>query len=623
MGKGNQVLPECIDASTDDPPAKPSGPPAGQAPTRGKASDGSTYNHKTLTGETVQWYRIKPSGTPSKMNKMFHENIAGQEEPINQLWEPKTWSLFVQHTSNDFVFDPNSNLKFIWDCLIVIGVAWNSVSIPLYLAFPFTVGVGVRVINIILVVLFLIDVVFNFRTAVPGEHGMMITEPRKIIQVYCRSRLVVDILSIISFDLIFGSSVGSQTLRILESLKLVRLLRLPGLTTRVMERINYPRVMRLCKLLGAFVLLVHWFACVWAVAVLAGDQVWLKVNYPRPMTTSEYYALCFYKGFLVLTTKHINPITPLEQYICSACIFFGSVLSAIIFGNITVLIRNLGLEMEMYSGRMASVHGELSRLGVDKSTQDRVEAYFDHLWWGHRAQFMGSNFVSTLSLPLQQDIRSLLYRTLVDKVDFLKKCANQDFIQALISFLRPMIFLMGDLVFVAGQRSNGMYFVKQGQVMVFKDDKDFVALSSGAVFGEMSLLLNEMNRTASVRSTTVTDLLFLSKDTFEECLRMAPEVKKLLERQMARKVEEAAKREKNALGKAGAWSDKKIVGTEDKAKFDERASQALPLRARVIDDGLKKTLGDLQQMVKHLNTKEAESQERIEKITRVITARGL
>ncbi len=93
-----------------------------------------------------------------------------------------------------------------------------------------------------------------------------------------------------------------------------------------------------------------------------------------------------------------------------------------------------------------------------------------------------------------------------------------------------------DYICKKGDIGREMYIIKEGKLAVVADDgvTQFVVLSDGAYFGEISILGIKGSkagnrRTANIRSVGYSDLFALSKDDLMEALTEYPEAKKALE----------------------------------------------------------------------------------------------
>ena len=91
--------------------------------------------------------------------------------------------------------------------------------------------------------------------------------------------------------------------------------------------------------------------------------------------------------------------------------------------------------------------------------------------------------------------------------------------------LRPMVYTPGEYVFREGDKGDEMFFVIQGKLEVISGDENKLksTLSDGDFFGEIVLFKN-LNRTASIRAITYSDLYILDKKVFDYCLERFPEI---------------------------------------------------------------------------------------------------
>jgi CRP-like cAMP-binding protein len=92
--------------------------------------------------------------------------------------------------------------------------------------------------------------------------------------------------------------------------------------------------------------------------------------------------------------------------------------------------------------------------------------------------------------------------------------------------MREATYRAGEVIFAEGDYSTDAYIVRRGRVEVYltrEGDRQLAVFHDGAVFGELSLLTDQV-RTASARALEDTTLLVISQDGFLELWRREPEV---------------------------------------------------------------------------------------------------
>ena len=104
------------------------------------------------------------------------------------------------------MFSVNNKKRMYWDLLIILFALYNCVMIPLNVAFnveleenlPDGIGVFEKIID----VLFILDIVLNFRTTfINTKTNIEVVCPRRISSNYVNSiRFPVDVLASIPFD---------------------------------------------------------------------------------------------------------------------------------------------------------------------------------------------------------------------------------------------------------------------------------------------------------------------------------------------------------------------------------------------------------------------------------------
>jgi hypothetical protein len=113
----------------------------------------------------------------------------------------------------------DSLTKAIWDWIVLLLVIYTAIEVPYNVAFilPMYKKVHLKnnaleIINLHVDIMFIIDVVINFRTTyVQGRSAKVVCDPKKIARHYLKTWFFVDFLSAIPFELF--SLVSSNEVR--------------------------------------------------------------------------------------------------------------------------------------------------------------------------------------------------------------------------------------------------------------------------------------------------------------------------------------------------------------------------------------------------------------------------
>ncbi|KAM9328449.1 voltage-gated delayed rectifier potassium channel KCNH8-like [Pholidichthys leucotaenia] len=156
-----------------------------------------------------------------------------------------------------------------WDWLILLATFYVAITVPYNVCFT---AVEIRedggsaarnppsVSDILVEILFIIDIVLNFRTTYVSTSGQVVYDARSICIHYVTSWLFVDLIAALPFDLLYAFNISVNFgVHLLKTVRLLRLLRL----LQKLDRYSQYSAVVLTLLMSTFALLAHWMACVW------------------------------------------------------------------------------------------------------------------------------------------------------------------------------------------------------------------------------------------------------------------------------------------------------------------------------------------------------------------------
>ncbi|XP_070771278.1 voltage-gated delayed rectifier potassium channel KCNH8 [Enoplosus armatus] len=206
------------------------------------------------------------SGHLQKQDKSklkINNNMFGDKPPI-----PEYKVAAIQKSR--FILLHYGTFKAGWDWLILLATFYVAVTVPYNVCFTVVGGRDEgsssaprsppSVSDILVEILFILDILLNFRTTFVSTSGQVVYDARSICIHYVTTWLFVDLIAALPFDLLYAFNVSVYFgVHLLKTVRLLRLLRL----LQKLERYSQYSAVVLTLLMSMFALLAHWMACVW------------------------------------------------------------------------------------------------------------------------------------------------------------------------------------------------------------------------------------------------------------------------------------------------------------------------------------------------------------------------
>lgn len=243
-------------------------------------------------------------------------------------------------------------------------------------------------------------------------------------------------------------------------------------------------------------------------------------------------------------TQRFRATTIPESLFLLFLVLIGAALQAVVFGQVAFLVSKLNSARSAFDQQMSDVRDRMRYNKLPESLIQRVTDYYERQFETHRLPVGQSDPVSWVKLignePLSNELSLFVHRDLILKVDIFRG-ASADVILKIVKALHSTLYLPGDYIVKLGEVGNEMFFVRSGECMVLlpladdasdassvDDNADTGALvipgmrtaktlGAGAAFGELALLFST-ERTATVVSSTYSDLSALAAEDFDRIL---------------------------------------------------------------------------------------------------------
>ncbi|XP_072115882.1 voltage-gated inwardly rectifying potassium channel KCNH7-like [Mobula birostris] len=465
--------------------------------------------------------------------------------PEYKLQTPRIHKLTILHYSP---------FKAVWDWLILLLVIYTAIFTPYSAAFLLNdreeqkrreCGYScspLNVVDLIVDIMFIIDILINFRTTYVNQNEEVVSHPAKIAIHYFKGWFLIDMVAAIPFDLLIFGSGSDETTTLIGLLKTARLLRLVRVA-RKLDRYSEYGAAVLMLLMCIFALIAHWLACIWyAIGNVErpylvhkigwldslGEQIEKRYNYSDASSgpsIKDKYVTALYFTFSSLTSVgfgNVSPNTNSEKIFSICVMLIGSLMYASIFGNVSAIIQRLYSGTARYHMQMLRVKEFIRFHQIPNPLRQRLEEYFQHAWTYTNGIDMNM-VLKGFPECLQADICLHLNQALLQNCKAFKG-ASKGCLRALAMKFKTTHAPPGDTLVHSGDILTALYFISRGSIEILKDNIVVAILGKNDIFGEMIHLYARPGKSnADVRALTYCDLHKIQREDLLEVLDMYPE----------------------------------------------------------------------------------------------------
>uniref|UniRef100_A0A3P8U5L9 Voltage-gated delayed rectifier potassium channel KCNH4 n=1 Tax=Amphiprion percula TaxID=161767 RepID=A0A3P8U5L9_AMPPE len=497
------------------------------------------------------------SGHLQKQDKSklkINNNMFGEKPPI-----PEYKVAAIQKSR--FILLHYGTFKAGWDWLILLATFYVAVTVPYNVCF--TVGGGrdegsssaprspPSVSDILVEILFILDILLNFRTTFVSTSGQVVYDARSICVHYVTTWLFVDLIAALPFDLLYAFNVSVYFgVHLLKTVRLLRLLRL----LQKLERYSQYSAVVLTLLMSMFALLAHWMACVWYFIgrreietkqlnfhlslVVSGwlHELAKRLGTPYFLSPSgggnlgggpsmrSSYVTSLYFALSSLTSVgfgNVSANTDSEKIFSICTMLIGALMHAVVFGNVTAIIQRMYSRRSLYHTRTKDLKDFIRVHRLPKALEQRMLECFQTTWSVNNGIDV-SELLKDFPDELRADIAMHLNKELLQLPLF--ESASRGCLRSLSLIIKTSFCAPGEFLIRQGDALQAIYFVCSGSMEVLKDNTVLAILGKGDLIGSDSLTKEQVIKTnANVKALTYCDLQYISLKGLREVLRLYPE----------------------------------------------------------------------------------------------------
>ncbi|XP_077481907.1 voltage-gated delayed rectifier potassium channel KCNH4-like isoform X2 [Stigmatopora argus] len=434
--------------------------------------------------------------------------------------------------------------KALWDWLILLATFYVAVTVPYNVSFtPYddtvTAARSTIVSDIAVEMLFLTDIILNFRTTFVSQSGQVVYQSRSICIHYATTWFFVDLVAALPFDLLYAFNITVTSLvHLLKTVRLLRLLRL----LQKLDRYSQYSAMVLTLLMSAFALLAHWMACIWYIIgrkeletsdsweigwlhELGKRQETPYVNNTAggPSVRSSYIAALYFtlSSLTSVGFGNVCANTDAEKIFSICTMLVGALMHALVFGNVTAIIQRMYSRRSLYHTRMKDLKDFIRVHGLPQQLKQRMLEYFQTTWSVNNGIDV-NELLHDFPDELRADIATHLNKDILQLPVF--KGASRGCLRSLSLHIKTSFCVPGEYLIRQGDALHANYFVCSGSLEVLKDGMVLAILGKGDLIGcDLPESEQVIKTNADVKALTYCDLQYISVRGLREVLDLYPE----------------------------------------------------------------------------------------------------
>ena len=456
-----------------------------------------------------------------------------------------------------YLVDPRTHRMKQWDLVMIMLLLFTAVVTPAEVSFM-TVSINALfVINRFVDLCFLWDMGIQCRLMFEAADGTFICSWRKSTWRYLKGWFVLDLISVIPFDVIGfffedsdadgkSSSVGNarilRNVRLLRLLKLLRIVRANRILTRWESRIGIAySTISLYKFGITLVTLCHWGACMWYVAafveddpscdarivtipgtgeVLEGCPSWVTNTGVRGTPFGNRYSYSFYFAVTVLFSGgpagDMMPQNMTERMCLTFLIAVSGSIYAYVIGAVCGIISQQDMATKIFRQSMDHLNLYMGENRLPQTMRVRMRNFFLRAREMHRERFYHET-LQIMSPTLRGEVLAMTQGDWIQKVPFFCGAPpkeQRDFMSALVLCLKTELFAQQDMVVQEGELCNDMYIIQRGLVACLGR-----VLSRGRLVGQDMVLSRwKWRRQYSARALTFVEVQKITNEDLARTL---------------------------------------------------------------------------------------------------------
>lgn len=404
---------------------------------------------------------------------------------------------------------PEASFKIFWDLFLGGVLIFSCTTTPYRIALVEVDSIEWVVANVVVDVLFLMDILLIFNTAYYDEDFVLVDSHKQIAKAYCKGWFAIDVLAILPFDFLLDSAGDFNDIvrvarigrlyKLVKLIKLLRLFRLIRERKKMMKqvgavmRINVA-LERLTFFFVSFLLTCHVTSCFWILtASFEADSTasWIDGGGYRDFDNFQLYLTSFYFTITTITTVGYGDIsggTAIEKVYCVLVMLIGVLAFSVASGTLTSILSNYDTQNAEFQEQLQILNKLYQEYQLPLRLYSKLKQSLKLS--SSRDLEEQNQFFERLPQNLQNELAVFLYQQTQKDILFLRD-KSTTFITWICPLLRPYIVTEKEYVYFEGDAIQYVYFLKSGEagfVLPKHNNFKYIDINTGHEFGMLDVI---------------------------------------------------------------------------------------------------------------------------------------
>ena len=485
------------------------------------------------------------------MTEDFTVQLDNKFSNKDEVHDPSTENVIVSMPF--LILSPGSKFKVLWNIIMALVLLYTALIMPYTLTFiDYNTFDAWGILEIILDILFFIDIIINFNSAYFDQEGSLITARKDITINYLKSWFLLDVAACFPFNTV-GADNNSATYSTHDYNNFIRLLRLPRLyrlfrivrlvkmfkhykNSEILEKIQdflsiKHSIMKLLTSSLSILLCVHIMACFWYYSSKIegfNPDTWVFRSGIDLDELGTLYIVSLYWTVTTLCTVGYGDVhakTNLEKVLSIGWMVFSVYFLSFVIGSLSSMLASMDTKENALVSKLAIIDEFSKEAKLSKSLRSRLR--YALRYSTEKTGFSWTdkqNIFNELPKHLRFEVAMAMHHGAARELLFFRG-KDEVVVSSIVPFLKPIFVNVNEFVYKKGEYAEEIYFIVRGRVsyVTGKDSAKLTSMQRGSYFGDIEVML-QIPRKYSSKTQRDCELLIMSKELLNEIVEEYPKV---------------------------------------------------------------------------------------------------